>query len=151
MCKAKKYLESLEATFIQIDVDYEHYKKEEIKYNNLQQDILHMIESESFDAARGYYLAKTLKDLRIERRKIKNELYNLEKLRMRTHNMKKQMDNYEVSLEKAQDRQDNPIYNVRNSDLTNVTALIGKKDNKFENILRDFKQKQTERKKYKFA
>ena len=49
--------------------------------NAQQQDLLHMIENESFNASKGYQLAKTIKDLRVERRMVKNEFETLKQLK----------------------------------------------------------------------
>lgn len=39
-----------------------------------QQDLLHYIENEKFNAVDGYKLSKKIKEIRTERRKVKNEL-----------------------------------------------------------------------------
>ena len=39
-----------------------------------EQDLLHYIETEKFNAVEGYKLSKKIKEIRLERRKVKNEL-----------------------------------------------------------------------------
>ena len=39
-----------------------------------EQDLLHYIETEKFNAAEGYKLSKKIKAIRLERRKVKNDL-----------------------------------------------------------------------------
>lgn len=77
MCKAKGYIEQINSIFEQVKVDIEHYKKELSRLDLTEQDLLHFIEAENFSASRGYCLAKQIKEVREERRKIKNELETL--------------------------------------------------------------------------
>ncbi|MEY8356817.1 hypothetical protein AALB39_26185 [Lachnospiraceae bacterium 54-53] len=46
-----------------------------------QQDLLHKIESSSFNAAQGYKLAKELKELREKRREVKNDFAIIEMIK----------------------------------------------------------------------
>lgn len=73
MCKAKGYINQINAIFEQAENELKELS-EQIRLIELeQQDLLHFIENESFNASRGYCLAKQLKDLRIKRHEIKNE------------------------------------------------------------------------------
>ena len=74
MCKAVGYIEKLSVIYDEIQEDYKRYSNELKHQDLLQQDILHAIENESFNASRGYALAKMIQEVRIARRKVKNEL-----------------------------------------------------------------------------
>jgi hypothetical protein len=58
----------------QAKADYTMYTKQLSLLDLETQDILHSMENECFNVVRGYYLAKHLKDLRIQRRTVKHEL-----------------------------------------------------------------------------
>ena len=76
-----EYAEKLIDVYKSIDEDYSHYTKELERVNQYQQDLLHTLEKEKFNASQGYTLAKMLSDNRHERRKIKNELGTLVNLK----------------------------------------------------------------------
>jgi hypothetical protein len=56
----------------QAKADYNAYSKRLSLLDKEMQDVLHSIENEVFDAAKGYYFAKHLKDIRNRRRIVKN-------------------------------------------------------------------------------
>lgn len=74
MCRAVEYIEKLSIIYDEIQEDYERYSSELKHQDLLQQDILHTIENESFNASRGYALAKMIQEVRVARRKVKDEL-----------------------------------------------------------------------------
>ncbi len=63
-----------------IDILNKFEDRKSILINNLsdldleEQDLLHYIETEKFNAVEGYKLSKKIKEIRLERRKVKNEL-----------------------------------------------------------------------------
>lgn len=81
MCKAKDYSEQLLTIFNNINEDFKTLSNELSQADLSQQDILHMIENENFNASRGYELAKMIHDTRNKRREIKNELEPLNNLK----------------------------------------------------------------------
>jgi hypothetical protein len=80
MCKAKKLSNKMLDICNEIEIEAENLSKELSKYDLMEQDVLHMIESENFNAAEGYCLAKKLQDIRINRRNIKNEVQPIQTL-----------------------------------------------------------------------
>lgn len=56
------------------------------EYDMQEQDILHYIEFEKYDAATGSKLLKRLKEIRIGRREIKNEYEDLQSILRRLNN-----------------------------------------------------------------
>lgn len=60
--------------FEEIESDKEILVNEQSKKDQEISDVLHILESLSFNAAEGYSFAKKLQKLRIERRNIKNKL-----------------------------------------------------------------------------
>lgn len=74
MCKAKEYVNQLKEISESIQNDVNQLHRKLTKLEGMQQDILHMIENDSFNAAEGYFYAKKLQDIRRERREIKNEI-----------------------------------------------------------------------------
>jgi len=82
MCKAKSYTTQLLEIYNNIDADINSLCKEEKMANLFDQDMLHMIENTNFNACDGYKLAKQLRENRIHRRKIKNELDTLLRLKV---------------------------------------------------------------------
>lgn len=57
----------------QLQSRYDQLNKLKSDYDLIEQDILHYIEFEKYDAIAGAKLLKKLKEIRIERRKIKTE------------------------------------------------------------------------------
>lgn len=74
MCLAKDYTDQLLNIYNSIENDFKELN-DKLSYIDIeQQKVLHELENNSFNAYMGYLLAKQLKEIRIERRKIKNEL-----------------------------------------------------------------------------
>lgn len=66
------YLCRIKAILDQAKVEYTDNSKRLSLLDLETQNILHMIENESFDAAHGYHFAKQLKEIRLKRRIVKN-------------------------------------------------------------------------------
>ncbi len=82
MCKAKHYTEQLLSIYNSINSDIEQNYTRLTKLEGIEQDLLHILEAGKFNARQGYMLAKKIKEVRIERRKVKIEwqvLNNLKK------------------------------------------------------------------------
>ena len=73
-------LEQIEEVINAIDILNKFEDRKSILISNLsdldleEQDLLHYIETEKFNAVEGYKLSKKIKEIRLERRKVKNEL-----------------------------------------------------------------------------
>lgn len=91
MCKAKNTIDQI----LQLCEEAEQFYKEQTKalnkLNQMQQDVLHMIENDNFNAAEGYCYAKRLKDIREERRLIKHEVETMLAIKPMIGNVLKQV------------------------------------------------------------
>jgi len=81
MCLAKDYSEDLLLLFNNINGDFIKLNNDLRQTDLMEQDILHMIEKGNFNACEGYNLSKMLYLNRVERRRIKNEIEPLRKLK----------------------------------------------------------------------
>jgi site-specific DNA-cytosine methylase len=72
MDTAIDYLCRMVEVLNQAKADFNDYSKKLSLLDKEMQDVLHNIENEVFDAAKGYYFAKQLKDIRNRRRTVKN-------------------------------------------------------------------------------
>ena len=91
MCLAKSYTEKLLEIYNNIDTDINRLCKEEKMANLFDQDMLHAIENTNFNACDGYKLAKQLRENRLFRRQVKNELDTL--LRLKANIVDQNIDN----------------------------------------------------------
>lgn len=131
MCKAVEYIEKLSIIYDEIQDDYERYSSELKHQDLLQQDILHAIENESFNASRGYVLAKMIQELRIARRKVKDELEPLTMLNdMFIAETMADLDTISTKIKNKEiilkDRDENKKYKSRTKE---GKALIGNQHN----------------------
>ena len=76
-------------------------------------DILHVIEFNSFDACSGFKLAKMIKDKRQERRALKDELDETLEIVELGKRVKGTLETYKVKLGQLKAKQDAKIYKVR--------------------------------------
>lgn len=97
----------------------EHWKELGEDLNNINNrlcDLEHKIENDNFNACEGYKLAKQLKEIRQERRKIKNEIAQLEPLYNYLQNHKQiNIDMFKVKtqIDKIDYQQKNWAYKSR--------------------------------------
>ena len=131
MYKALEYTNELIDIYNRINSDYQDLVKQEQTTSLYEQDILHIIENTTFNAADGYKLAKMIKDNRNKRRKIKNELRPMKMLKDSFIN------NSINSLKKAQERLDreaeilsslseNAIYSPRTQEVDGGIVTVRK-------------------------
>ena len=80
MCKAVDLTKELYKIYDEAKSSYEQTWKDIQKYDLIQEDILHLIEFNKFNEREGYLLSKRLKELRVLRRKAKNEGQALQSL-----------------------------------------------------------------------
>jgi len=89
----------------------------EVSYrDNEYNDLTHALELTTFDAASGYKLAKQLKENRIKRRKVKDQLAQLQpllSLMNRYQNFFHDMKKLRTEIEKIRAMQQNRIYTPR--------------------------------------
>ncbi|HEY8891037.1 MAG TPA: hypothetical protein VIM70_12360 [Clostridium sp.] len=118
MCLAKDYSEDLLLLFNNINGDFIRLNNELRQTDLMEQDILHMIEKGNFNASEGYKLSKLICDNRKERRRIKNEIEPLRKLKNSfiDLNMKSLDDTHQAIIRKDKiltNLTENQIYSPR--------------------------------------
>jgi hypothetical protein len=84
MCHAKKLGEQILQLTDDVNKLLEEYTRQLSNIDIQISDVLHFIENEKFNASQGYAYAKKLKQLRVERRKIKTEIEPLRMLNATT-------------------------------------------------------------------
>lgn len=102
MCKAVDLTKELYKIYDEAKSSYEQTWKDIQKYDLIQEDILHLIEFNKFNACEGYMLSKRLQELRVLRRNAKNERQALQslitKIEPTLQNTKKAIDKIEKSF-----------------------------------------------------
>jgi hypothetical protein len=74
MDSAIDYLKQISVIINTADSEYKAFSKQLSLIDLETQDILHIIENENFNAVQGFQLAKQLKEVRVRRRAIKQNL-----------------------------------------------------------------------------
>jgi hypothetical protein len=131
MCKAKQYSEQLLNIYKSIEEDINTYDIELRKTEGYLQDIMHIIENENFNASEGYKLSKMIKDARIERRDLKNEIETLNILKKTYIQMSKKQLNKTSESIKEKDKQlgelkEKKIYVPRTLKTTNLKLVVSR-------------------------
>ena len=104
--------------FQNIDKELKQAKEDESLINQEQQDVLHYFENENLNAG-GYAKAgKLLKDIRKERRLIKNDIEKLELIQSFTQKYNNKMIQGDIvqllkGLATIENKHANPVYNCR--------------------------------------
>lgn len=88
MCTAVNYASQLIRLLNEIENKRNYLRQKESDLELAQQDLLHKIEAENFNVVQAYDIAKGLKDIRVMRRQVKNELLVLEDLVITTNGMR---------------------------------------------------------------
>jgi len=123
------YVEEIKNIINSIEDNIKLLNKEIYTLQGKQEDLLHVLENEKFNASDGYKLAKMIQELRAERRNKKNELQTLEILKNNlTNNMNKRITELfdmifkvrESQIEAKRER----IYKPRVLHTMNVKELI---------------------------
>jgi hypothetical protein len=126
MCKAKNFANELLCTLNKIEKEFESYSQELSKYDLMEQDILHKIEFEKFNASEGYKYSKAIQNIRIQRRAVKNELDTLLQLKSVSSACLKGLTKIETEIVKKEDTQHKLKYKPRviknNNDLKLVIS-----------------------------
>jgi len=81
MCRAKRYTEQLLEIYDNINQDLKYFNYLIREYQLLEQDVLHIIENEKFNAAEGCLLANMIKYARNKRRDYKIEIETMLELK----------------------------------------------------------------------
>ena len=114
MCIASKFIESLADQYKDMQREMSRLSKLQSEYDKKVSDVYHTIETTNFHAADGYCLAKALQTILIERRKIKNELFNLNSIIQLTemHSFVSKVTKAKERLHKHHDKQNEFLKNV---------------------------------------
>ena len=124
--------------FQNIDKELKKAKEEEVIINQKQQDVLHYFENEILNAG-GYARAgKLLKDIRKERRLIKNDIEILEHIQMFTNKYNNKLIQGDIiqtlkGLATIKNKQNNPKYINRTNILKKLEATQDEQIQKQEN------------------
>jgi len=125
MCKAIGYLQQLQEIGNQVNKDYLLLIAEEIRYNNLQLDLLHYIENADLSTLeKKMQVCETLQQLRRERRKIKNEKETLEKINIFYF----QFNNKFKEIMKDEKKQNNWIYAYKSEEFKKLNGAVCKSE-----------------------
>lgn len=81
MCIAKNIVNNMIELIDQIDIEFKNVNENNSKFDLMEQDILHKIENYNFNACEGFYLAKSLQEIRKQRRKNKEEYQTIQSLK----------------------------------------------------------------------
>lgn len=115
MCIAKRIAKNINQLLNQVDVEHNLLAKEQLRLEQATQDLLHEMELTTFNACEGYYLAKRIKDIRIQRREIKNELNELTALKTFASKgqFRCELDNVVKSIELKEKAKEKALYAPR--------------------------------------
>jgi hypothetical protein len=94
----------------------EQFESDVAYYDHEYNDLTHALELMTFDAAKGYQLAKQLKENRLKRRKAKDQLAQLQPLNElmgRYQNFFQELRRTQAQIEKIRTAQQNRIYTPR--------------------------------------
>ena len=81
MCLAEKYSNQFIDLCQEVTDEFNRVEKELSKMDLAEQDILHFIENENFNASQGFMYAKKLQEIRRDRRLVKKESATLKNLK----------------------------------------------------------------------
>ena len=131
MCKAKHYTEQLLEIYNNIENELNTYNNKVNELEGLEMDVLHIIENENFNAVQGYKLAKMIKDARMERRDLKNEVQPLVTLKNSfiAKNVKELNNTYKMiqGLDKRlADLKENKVYKPRTLKTTELKLVVAR-------------------------
>ena len=120
MCKAVEFLEQLSDISNDMIVYQNNLFKQLSQFDLMEQDVLHKIERDTFNAAQGYKLAKTLKDIRNKRRVVKNEIETFKYIVPLQQSISTRVKNVNVSINKTE----NKIRNFKYHPRTNILKVV---------------------------
>jgi hypothetical protein len=131
MCKAKQYSEQLLNIYKNIEEDLNTYDIELRKTEGYLQDVMHIIENENFNASEGYKLSKMIKDARIQRRDLKNEIETLNILKktyiqMSKKQLSKTSENIQEKDKQLAELKEKTVYVPRTLKTTNLKLVVSR-------------------------
>lgn len=146
MCKARDYTNELIDIYNRINNDYQDLVKQEQTATLYEQDILHVIENSTFNAADGYKLAKMIKDNRNKRREIKNELKPMKLLKdsfinKSMNNLKNAQEKLDREIEILSKLSESVIYNPRTQEVNGEIVTTRKTLKEKKMIQKELKNK----------
>lgn len=113
MCKAKELSDKLLSMFSEVKQTHDEFVKELSTQDKMTSDILHRIELGTFNACEGYKLCKKIKEVRQERRVIKDELEPLKKLHGTILTIKSKVQKSNKNIVKMEQNMQNRSYTPR--------------------------------------
>ncbi len=120
-------VEQLNTIYSQIQKRFENIKKQLSNIDTQIQDILHFLEFSSFNAAEGYFLAKFMKELRLQRREIKNEFELLQSIMPTVEKNLNDIKKLRVKADKRIQDQVRKKYSPRIINFNDIHSLINTK------------------------
>ena len=119
MCKAKLYLKQLEEITIQANKDYIQHVAKENRFNELQQDMLHVIENKDCSAEEKIRIFDSLQNMRKERRKVKQDKRMLEEVNKYYRIFNSEVEKFEV---KEKEYTENWKYTYRSNEFREING-----------------------------
>lgn len=113
MCKAKGYAKRFSNLYQDLKGEYSSLVEENKISDAMIQDLLHSIEFENFNVVQGYKLAKQIKDIRIQRRELKNEFEAMQSLYSFIQPMINKIEQADKRVDKILETQKRRIYTPR--------------------------------------
>lgn len=132
MCKTYENIKGIKNTIYGIENDKNKLTKALSNLNKAQQDLLHIIENEEkVNVVRMRDIYNSLRDVRIERRKVKNELELINEIENVAKHLKPQVIKFCERAEKKEKVLEDTVINKRyNNKIMTTNADISKEINR---------------------
>ncbi len=132
MCKTYENIKAMKNTIYGIENDKNKLTKALSNLNKAQQDLLHIIENEEkVNIVRMRDIYNSLRDVRIERRKVKNELELINEIENVAKHLKPQVVKFCERAERKEKALEDTVVNKRyNNKIMTTNADISKEINR---------------------
>ena len=132
MCKTYENIKAMKNTIYGIENDKNKLTKALSNLNKAQQDLLHIIENEeTVNIVRMRDIYNSLRDVRIERRKVKNELELINEIENVAKHLKPQVIKFCERAERKEKALEDTVVNKRyNNKIMTTNADISKEINR---------------------
>ena len=132
MCKTYENIKAMKNTIYGIENDKNKLTKALSNLDKAQQDLLHIIENEEkVNVVRMRDIYNSLRDVRIERRKVKNELEVINEIENVARHLKPQVVKFCERAEKKEKALEDTVVNKRyNNKIMTTNADISKEINR---------------------
>ena len=132
MCKTYENIKAMKNTIYGIENDKNKLTKALSNLNKAQQDLLHIIENEEkVNIVRMRDIYNSLRDVRIERRKVKNELELINEIENVAKHLKPQVIKFCERAERKEKALEDTVVNKRyNNKIMTTNADISKEINR---------------------